>query len=129
MQSTPLLSSLPGPIWTGVVAPDRVLSMGWIVSWECRIHRPHICRGLRPHPHNECPGYDTKQSDGEVPVILELWGMQSNPSLRSLPDPLWPRVVAPDRVLSTKPWFREFTFFFFFFAFKLRIYAQLNCLK
>ena len=24
-------------------------------------------------PPNECPGYGTKQSDGEVPVILELW--------------------------------------------------------
>ena len=23
---------------------------------------------------NECPGYDTKQSDGEIPVMLELWG-------------------------------------------------------
>ena len=23
-------------------------------------------------PHNECRGYDTKQSDGEVPVILGL---------------------------------------------------------
>ena len=22
---------------------------------------------------NECPRYDTKQSDGEVPVMLELW--------------------------------------------------------
>ena len=22
---------------------------------------------------NECPIYDTKQSDGEVPVMLELW--------------------------------------------------------
>ena len=29
---------------------------------------------------NECPGYDTKQSDGEAPVILELWGIQSFPS-------------------------------------------------
>ena len=27
------------------------------------------------HPPNECPKYDTKLSDGEVPVILELWGM------------------------------------------------------
>ena len=26
-------------------------------------------------PSNECPGYDTKQSDGEAPVMLELWGM------------------------------------------------------
>ena len=34
------------------------------------------CRGVRPLP-NECPEYDTKQSDGEVPVMLELWGMRS----------------------------------------------------
>ena len=32
--------------------------------------------------------------------MLELWRMQSTPSLPSLPDPLWSRVVAPDRVLS-----------------------------
>ena len=32
--------------------------------------------------------------------MLELWGMQSISSLPSLPGPLWPGVVAPDRVLS-----------------------------
>ena len=32
--------------------------------------------------------------------MLELWGMWSTPSLTSLPSPLWPEVVAPDRVLS-----------------------------
>ena len=32
--------------------------------------------------------------------MLELWGMQSTPSLPSLPVHLWPGVVAPDRVLS-----------------------------
>ena len=37
---------------------------------------------------NECPGYDTKQSDGEVPVMLELWGMRSTPSLPLLQSPL-----------------------------------------
>ena len=47
-----------------------------------------------------CSGYDIKQSDGEVPVLLELCGMRSNPSLPSLPGPLWPRVVTPDRALS-----------------------------
>ena len=26
-------------------------------------------------PFNECLGYDTKQSDGEVPVMLELGGI------------------------------------------------------
>ena len=32
--------------------------------------------------------------------MLELWGMWSIPSLASLPGPLCPGVVAPDRVLS-----------------------------
>ena len=45
-------------------------------------------------------GYDTKQFDGEVPVMLELWGIRSTPLLPSLPGPLWPGMVAPDRALS-----------------------------
>ena len=48
----------------------------------------------------ECLGYDTKQSDGEVPVMLELSGMRRTPSLLLLPGPLWPGMVALDRVLS-----------------------------
>ena len=44
--------------------------------------------------------YDTKQSDGERPVILELWGMRSTSFLPSLPGPLCLRVVAPDRFQS-----------------------------
>ena len=51
-------------------------------------------------PPNECPGYDTKQSDGEVPAVLELRGMRSTHSWPSLPGSLWPGVVAPDRALS-----------------------------
>ena len=51
---------------------------------------------------NQCPEYDIKQSDGKVPVMLELWGMQSTPSLLLLPVPLWPGVVAPDKVLSMR---------------------------
>ena len=47
-----------------------------------------------------CPGYDTNQFDGEVPVMLELWEMQSTPSLPTSLGPLWLRVVTPDRVLS-----------------------------
>ena len=69
------------------------------VGWGCRIHRLHLCRGVR-HPQNECPRYDTKQSDSEVPAMLELWGMWSTPSLPSPPGPLWPGVVATDRALS-----------------------------
>ena len=37
---------------------------------------------------------------GEVPVMLELWEMQSIPLLSSLPGLLWPGVVTPDCVLS-----------------------------
>ena len=56
------------------------------VGWGYRIHWLHHCRGVRSP--NECPGYDTKQSDGEVPAILELWGMRVTPSLPLLPGPL-----------------------------------------
>ena len=70
------------------------------LGWGLRIHRLHLCRGVRLP--NKYPGYDTKQSDSEAPVMLELWGMQSTPSLLLLPGPLWPRVVAPDKVLSNQ---------------------------
>ena len=61
-------------------------------------------------PPNECPKYDIKQSDGEVPAMLELWGMRSNPLLPSLPGQLCPGVVAPDKgpiygLNRTKPCF------------------------
>ena len=39
-------------------------------KWGCIIHWLRLCRGVTPN--NECPGYETKQSDGEVPVILGL---------------------------------------------------------
>ena len=45
-----------------------------------------------PHPH---PWYDTKQSNGAAPVMLELWKTWNASSLLSLPSPLWLGVVAP----------------------------------
>ena len=42
--------------------------------------------GQDPLLSNECPGYDTKQSDGEAPMILKLWRMQNTPSLPLLPE-------------------------------------------
>ena len=65
------------------------------ISLGCRIHWLHLCKGLSPT--NECPVCDTKQTDGEVLAMLELWGMRSTPSLPSLPGPLWPGVVASDK--------------------------------
>ena len=40
------------------------------VGWGCRIHRLRLCRGLRPPP-NKYPGYETKQYDVHVPVMLD----------------------------------------------------------
>ena len=73
-----------------------------------------LTASLQSPPPNECPGYDTKQSDGEVPVTLELLGMWHTPILP--PGPLWRGVVEPDKGPSygshwTKPWFREFNVF------------------
>ena len=34
MQIIPLLPSFPGPLWLGVIAPDRVLSMGQIELFD-----------------------------------------------------------------------------------------------
>ena len=49
---------------------------------------------------NECSTYNSRQSDGEAPVMLELWGMRRNPLWSSLQGSLWPSVVARDNVLS-----------------------------
>ena len=64
-------------------------------------HIPLIANMVQDHhPHNECPEYDTKQSDGEVPVMLELQVMQSTPLLPSFPGLFWLWMVALFRALS-----------------------------
>ena len=90
----------------------------------------------RQDSSNKCPGYDITQFDVEGPVMLELWGMSRTPLLPSLPGPLWPGGVAPDRVLSMgqielncvlmSNWIGcDGTVL----TFKLHTYAKLNCLK
>ena len=84
---------------------------------------------------NKCPGYDTKQSDGDVPVMLELWGMQSTTSLPSLPSPLGSGVVVPNRFLSMGQIELNYVLILNWIAwsrivtFKLCTNAKLNCLK
>ena len=68
------------------------------MNYDLYMYILHLSRGVRPPP-NVCLGYDTKQSDGEDSVILELWGMQSIPLLPSLSDLLCLGVVAPDMLL------------------------------
>ena len=50
--------------------------------------------------------------------MLKLWGMRNTRSLPSFPGPLWPGVVAPERVSSIVS-----------NRTKLYAYAKQNCLK
>ena len=52
------------------------------VGWGCR----------RVRPPNEWPGYDTKQSDGEVPVMFEALGNAEHPFI----------VIAPRSTLARR---------------------------
>ena len=68
------------------------------IGRDCKIHWLHLCSEVSPPlTPNEGPRYDIKASEAST---LEIWGMQSTPSLPLRPGPLWPGVVAPDRVLS-----------------------------
>ena len=104
------------------------------VGWGCRIHRRHLCRGVRLS--QRVSWYDTKQFDGEASVMLELWLMWSTPLWPLLPCPLWPGVVAPDRVLSVGQIEQNCVLVLNWivwdgtvFTFKLWNYTKLNCLK
>ena len=116
------------------VLNELTFNLSCSVIWGCRIHRLHLWSGVRPSP-NECLVYDTKQSDAEVPVMLELWGMRSISSLPSTSGQIWPGVVAPDRVVSMGQ--REvncvmpnwIAFNGTILTFKLHTNAKLNCLK
>ena len=44
------------------------------------------------------PGNDSKQSDGEAPVMQRLLGMQGTLSLTLFPGPLWPGMGALDSI-------------------------------
>ena len=58
------------------------------VGWDCRIHRLHFCFLQRGKAATiECPGYDSKPSDGEVPA-LKIGGIQRTSSLPLFPGSL-----------------------------------------
>ena len=88
------------------------------VGWGCRIHWLHLCRCMNPHPTNECTGYDTKQSDGEVPVMPELLGNAEYPFIA-----ISPRYTL---VQSSNTWLGPI---YGSNRTKLHTYAKLNSLK
>ena len=65
------------------------------VDWGCKIYRLHLGRMVR----SPSTRYDIKQSNGEAPVMLDIWRMPSTLSLPLLPGSLGFRLVPPDRVL------------------------------
>ena len=94
-----------------------------------------LCRGGKTPRSNECPIYDTKQSECEALVTLNT----KYPLNVVAPRSTLARRVAPYRVLSmghigqngnyTKLNCLKLTIFTFNSVFKLRTYAKLNCLK
>ena len=54
------------------------------------------CISAEGQDPNKCPGYNIKTFDGEAPVLENM----EYPFITTLPGPLWPRVIALDRVLS-----------------------------
>ena len=59
-----------------------LLFISWPVGRSYRTHRMHFCRGVKKNTY-ESLGYD-----GDVSVMLELWGMWNTSPL-----PFWHRVV------------------------------------
>ena len=59
-------------VWHGYLPKSSSL-----VGCDTRIHRLHLCKRVGP-VHNECPGYDTKLSDGKAPVMLEALGNEEH---------------------------------------------------
>ena len=51
---------------------------------------------------NECPVCDIKPYEGKAPAF-EIWEMWDTPSLPLILVPLWPGIVALDRILSVRP--------------------------
>ena len=83
----------------------------WLVCLHTYTHRQTVAQSAEAventncfsiggkTPPNERLGYETKQSDGEVPIMRNLWRMQSTPSLPFHLGPLWLGMVASNRVL------------------------------
>ena len=91
-------------VWKFKFSSTSCFAKTWFpcpVSWCCRIYQLHLCRRVKPLPL--------------LQRVFWLWhltiwwwgssntgalGNTEHPSIAILPGPLWPRGVAPDRVLS-----------------------------
>ena len=74
-------------------SPNKDNVSSWLASQALMtvpsVYHPSFAPTVRAIKYSTrfmCIGYDIKQSDGEAPLMLELYGKQSTPSLPSLPD-------------------------------------------
>ena len=69
-----------------------------IPYWKLAVDLEHVYSpvGGAVEYSNQCPGYNTKPSDGKAPVF-EFWGVWSTPSLPLIPRPPWPEMAVPFR--------------------------------
>ena len=79
---TPCPTRLPDDRkWQPVMLKDGILVVEQSVTRQPKgssdLHSIYCTSAEGQDSPNEYPGCDTKQSDGEVPVMLELWGKRS----------------------------------------------------
>ena len=91
-------------IWGHFAFIPACFSLYVLTSWfqvfqSSRLGLQNMPTASLPTHLTKCPGYNTKVSDGEVPV-LQLWRMWGTLSLPLLLGPPWLGVVVPDRVPS-----------------------------
>ena len=80
---------LNGSSWEGRLTNSSKSSL---VCWGCRIHQHRLCRGVRPHP--------TSVFDITLNNLMAIWAMWCTLSLLWFSGSLWPRVIAPDRIIT-----------------------------
>ena len=84
--------------WSGVNYLNYYFFFQIIISpvgWGSRMHRLHLCKAIRKTPPQRVSWYDTKQSDGETPV-LELWENAEYPLVAIAPrftEPEWEHLI------------------------------------
>ena len=83
---------------------DYLILFSFSINWLLIIIKVHSAEAVEYIDCISSEGVsdlDMTQKPSDVETLgLELWGILSTPSLPLIPGPLWPGVVAPDRVLA-----------------------------
>ena len=83
-------------VWKHISCNERLGILSKTSVWGCRILQMDLCSGIIPHR----PRIVLDMALNNLMVMLDLWRMWSTPSLPLLPSPLWPGMLAPDKILS-----------------------------